>query len=203
MVTFDNEQTKKDIAKVKKLSNAAIAVLVITACIEAAVFYFTVNIEEHLGISIALIVAQGVALLAFAVLFAFKIRLEKGVKQGVLTTLATAMEERADLLSGDSEIALVATYSGDKLTLSRQNSFKEVTFDLSGIKKLPKIYSNFGTYLVEYLQGFYAKGVEKGVNCVTITDNVGSGASVIKLVEGGKPCKKTENNYFIKKGLIK
>ncbi|MGN0823842.1 MAG: hypothetical protein ACI4MB_02095 [Candidatus Coproplasma sp.] len=203
MVTFDNEQTKKDITRVKKLSNAVIAVLVITLCLEAAVFYFTANIEEYLGISIALIVAQSVTLIAVVVLFAVKIRLEKGVKQVILNALAIAMEERADLLSGDSEIALVATYSGDKLTLGRQNSFKDVTFDLSGIKPLRKIYSNFGTYIVEYLQGYYSKGCGQGYESVTVTDGIGKNPLVIELVKGGEPCKGTENNYFIKKGLIK
>ena len=203
MVTFDNGQIKKDIARVKELSNAAICVLGLTLCIEIAVACLTANIEEHLGITIALIAAQGVGLLAVAVLFAFKIFAEKGVKQGLLTTLATALEERADLLSGDSEIALVATYSGDKLTLSRQNSFKEVTFDLSGIKPLRKIYSSFGTYIVEYLQGYYAENIGQGYQSVTITDGMGKNTLVIELVKDGKPCKKTENNYFIKKGLIK
>ncbi len=203
MVTFDNGQIKKDIARVKELSNAAICVLGLTLCIEIAVACLTANIEEHLGITIALIAAQGVGLLAVAVLFVFKIFAEKGVKQGLITTLATALEERADLLSGDSEIALVATYSGDKLTLSRQNSFKEVTFDLSGIKPLRKIYSSFGTYIVEYLQGYYAENIGQGYQSVTITDGMGKNPLVIELVKDGKPCKKTENNYFIKKGLIK
>ncbi|MGN1060748.1 MAG: hypothetical protein ACI4QN_03355 [Candidatus Coproplasma sp.] len=203
MVTFDNEEIKKGIARIKKLSTAAIAVLVITMCIEAAVFYFTSNMEKYLAISIALIVVQGVALISVIILLALKIHFEKGVKQAVLNRLAAAMAERADLLSGDSEIALVASYSGDKLTLSRQNSFKEVTFDLSGIKPLRKVYSNFGTYIAEYLQGYYAKGCGQGYESVTVTDGIAKNSYVIEIVKGGKPCKKTENNYFLKRGLIK
>ena len=46
MVTFDNGQIKKDIARVKELSNAAICVLGLTLCIEIAVAIKMVRLGE-------------------------------------------------------------------------------------------------------------------------------------------------------------
>lgn len=203
MVTFDSEELKKLIKDRGTYSKGTTYIFVISLCIGVIAAALTADVDKFYVVIFALLGSLVVGVVATVIFFIKTKGLEKRIGDEVKKTLATAIVCVPDLLSPDLKIAFVATYSGDNLTLSRQNTFKEITFDLSGIKKSPKTYSNFGTYLVEYLQGYFAVHTAKGCQSVTIADNIGGRAEVIEIVACGKPCNKAENNYFIKRGLIK
>lgn len=144
-----------------------------------------------------------VALVVFFILFKLT---ENRLKQCVISIFVTAMEENSDLYTVDSEIALIAEYEGDKVTLYRQNSLKKIVFDLSGIKKSARTYSDFGTRLLEYLEAYYYLHGE-GYSNVTIADKYGKNDNNVddyNIIKNGEVyVYRPEKNYFLKRGLIK
>ncbi|MGN0805765.1 MAG: hypothetical protein ACI4MC_01895, partial [Candidatus Coproplasma sp.] len=135
MVTFDNEQIKKYISRIRLFSGLSVGAFLIAFCF--GIFSATAagHLEEHAYfVTASWIIAcvAASALIGFFILFKLT---EKKIEKCVIGILVAAMEENCELLTGDSEIALIAEYEGDKVTLSRQNSFKEIVFDLTGIEK--------------------------------------------------------------------
>ncbi len=204
MVTFDDEQTKKLVAQRSALSALSVGAFIITFFCGVYAACLTADMDKNAGTVMAFLIAWGVGLAFLIVVFTLFIVLEKRLDGRVATTLASAMERNKDLLVGDSKITFNATYSGGKITLSRVNSFKEITFDLSGIKKSARVYANFGTRLTQYLEGFYFVNKADGYESIIINDAIGKkDAEVWEIVNDGVLQANAEKNYYIKRGLIK
>lgn len=206
MVTFDNEEIKKHIAKLRVFSGLSIGAFLIAFCCGMFAATAAGHLEEHAYfVTASWIIAcvAASALIGFFILFKLT---EKKIEKCVIGILVAAMEENCELLTGDSEIVLIAEYKEDKVTLYRQNSFKEIVFDLSGIEKSTRTYSAFGTRLWQYLEGFYFVHYGEGYSNVTVTDKPEWSKlfETLPLVSGGAPCcSRPERNYFLKRGLIK
>lgn len=200
MVDFSDEQTKKYIDSGKKLAlmrNFAIALFLCLAVVAAC---FVAAGESQLTSAMVTLIFCGVVAACIICLVALSVACSAKLKEQVCKQIA-AHTQNSNLLSGDDEIALVATYSGGKMTISKQNSLKEVCFDLSALKKSVAIYSNFGVLFNDYLVAFIAKN--KGdYKSVTITDDVGKQSEVLTILANGELACDTKNNYFMKKGLL-
>lgn len=203
MVTFDDGRTKKLISRISSFSGLSAAAFVIAFCCGTVAACLTADMDKNAALITAFLILCGAGLICFIVAFALTKSTERRLNEVVAEKLAEAMEKNKDLLSGDKKIRLKAAYSGGKLTLSRVNFLKEVTFDLAGIKKSSKIYSDFGTRLTEYLEGFYAVNSKDGYESVTVADCTGKDEEILDIVKDGKPVVKADGNYFIKRGLIK
>ncbi|MGN1104463.1 MAG: hypothetical protein ACI4QI_06250 [Candidatus Coproplasma sp.] len=206
MVTFDNEEIKKYIARVKLFKSISTAAFVIAFC--AGIFSAVAvgSMKEQAGLITATWIIAAVFAAALVVFFTLLKLTEKRLKECVCDVLKTTMEENSDLYSGDSEIALVVEYEGDKVTLLRQNSFKKIVFDISGIKKSVKTYSFFGVWILQYLEAYFSLHGE-GYSDVTIVDKFdkrNDKYDEYQIIENGEvDVYRPEKNYFLKRGLIK
>lgn len=202
MVTFDSEQIKKYIARVRLFSGLSVGAFVTAFCVGV---FSAVGVGSTRLFAVTWIIAS-VAAVALVVFFTLLKLNEMWLSDCVAKVIAVAMEENSDLYTGDSEIALVAEYVGNNVTLYRQNSLKKIIFDLSGIKKSVRTYSNFGTRLLQFLEGYYFKHSE-GYSNVTIADYFDKRNNKLdnfSIIENGEVCVyRPENNYFLKRGLIK
>ncbi|MGN1373001.1 MAG: hypothetical protein ACI4VK_03010 [Candidatus Coproplasma sp.] len=205
MVTFDNEEIKKYIARVRLFKTFSTGAFVIALCAGVFSAVSVGSMKEQAALITATWIIAAVFAVALIVFFTLLKLTEKRLNKCVCDVLITAMEENSDLYSGDSEIALVAEYVGDKVTLSKKNSPKKIVFDLSGIKK-SATYSDFGTRLWQYLEGYYYLHGGEYSN-VTISDYFDLRDTKFEdyyLIENGEVCiYRPEKNYFLKRGLIK
>ena len=206
MVTFDNQEIKKYIARIRLFSGLSTGAFVIAFC--AGIFSAVAvgSLKEQAALITATWIIAAVAVVVLVVFFTLLMLTEKRLNTCVCDVLAKAMEENSDLYSGDSEIALIAEYDGDKVTLYRQNSFKKIVFDLSGIEKATRTHSNFGTRLLEYLEAYYFLHGE-GYSNVTIADKFdrhNNKFDIYAIITNGEVnVYRPEKNYFLKRGLIK
>ncbi|MGN0813013.1 MAG: hypothetical protein ACI4MQ_05870 [Candidatus Coproplasma sp.] len=206
MVTFDSQEIKKYIARIRLFSSFSTGAFVIAFCagICSAVAVGSMK-EQAVLITVTWIIAAVFAVV-LVVFFTLLMLTEKRLNKCVCDVLVTAMEENSDLYSGDSEIALIAEYEGDKVTLYRQNSFKKIVFDLSGIEKSTRMHSNFGTRLLEYLEAYYSLYGE-GYSNVTIADKYDKHDNNVdnyNIIQNGEVyVYRPDKNYFLKRGLIK
>ena len=206
MVTFDSEQIKKYIARVRLFSGLSVGAFVTAFCVGVFSAVAVVSMKEQANLITVTWIIASVAAVALVVFFTLLKLNEMWLSDCVAKVIAVAMEENSDLYTGDSEIALVAEYVGNNVTLYRQNSLKKIIFDLSGIKKSVRTYSNFGTRLLQFLEGYYFKHSE-GYSNVTIADYFDKRNNKLdnfSIIENGEVCVyRPENNYFLKRGLIK
>lgn len=205
MVTFDNQEIKKYIARVRLFSPFSTGAFVIAICAGICSAVAVGSMKEQAGLITATWIIAVVAAVVLVVFFTLLKLTEKQLNKCVCDVLVEAMEENTDLYTGDSEIALVVEYEGDNVTLSKRNSFKKIVFDLSGIKK-SATYSNFGTKLWQYLEGYYYLHSE-GYSNVTISDYFDIRNIKFEdysIIENGEvDVYRPERNYFLKRGLIK
>lgn len=200
MVDFSDEQTKKYVAKAKKLALARNFVIAVFLCLAVIAACFVAGGESQLTAALITLIFCGVVAVCAVCLIVASVACSAKLKELVCRQIA-AQTQNSNILCEDDNIALVATYSGGKMTISKVNSLKEVCFDLSALKKIVGIYSNFGVLFNEYLIAFYAKN--KGdYKTVTITDSVGKQSEEFTILANGKLVCDAQNNYFIKKGLL-
>ncbi|MGN0803795.1 MAG: hypothetical protein ACI4MS_00235 [Candidatus Coproplasma sp.] len=200
MVKFDDEKTKP-ILKRKSVLNVCISV---SAFITFACAISASGASTRLGMfSTAVIVLFCIAcfaLIAFivsAVLGAVAVKKLKGVTAELI---AQEFYDKESLLTGEKTIALTVDYKDTILSVSREGLRKRAEYDLSALKKAPAVYSDFGTFILEFLQGYYQ--TNSAYTCVTVIDAMDKNRE-IKLIQEGKVCSPSQKNYFILKGLIR
>ena len=206
MVTFDSQEIKKYIAKVRLFSGFSTGAAVVAICSGLFSAVATGHLEEHAYVVVATWIIACISVVALVVFFTLLKLTEKRLKECVISIFVIAMEENSDVYTGGGEIALLDEYEGDKITLSRQNTFKKIVFDLSGVEKSTRTYSSFGIWIWQYLEGYYFLHGSEGISNVTITEKIENEQffDTLTLVSGGKHCcKRPEKNYFLKRGLIK
>lgn len=201
MEDFTDGQTKHLITVGRRLAFARNCTVALFLCLAVVAACFAAGDEQQLKNAFVVLIVCGV-IFAFAVglwgaTVAFSCRLKLRVCE-----LIAKQTQGSEILSSEGEIALIAAYSGGKMTISKQNSFNELCFDLSALKKNVGLYSNFGVLFSEYLVAFFAKN-SGNYKIVTITDTVGKQSEVLTILANGKLVADAKNNYFIKKGIVK
>ncbi len=205
MVEFNDNQTQALIKRLSAFKGVTLAAFLVAFCFGMIAAGLTARVEEYAGMITALLITVGIDV---ALLIAITVPLVITVKKidsAVYTAFARAMYENEDMLKGDTEIAFTAAYSEGKLTFSRQHSTKEIIFCLSNIGKAVSAYTAFGTRLTEFLDGYYSVHLNEGYKNITITDEIAGTPETLTIVENGSlyASRGNNNNYFIKRGLIK
>lgn len=118
--------------------------------------------------------------------------------------IAEAMYKNGEILNDAPGAEFEVTFTNEVMKLCRKGYTFQVSFDLSGIKKVYSVYSAFGEDLLEFLREYYLKKCNAGATGdVKVVDSVAGKSSVIYIVKDGKPATKPSDEYYAKKGLIK
>lgn len=176
--------------------------------------------EKLMGLFIAMLClfAMGaVALLLFNLLYAKKVNAQ--LKLEICKTVAEAFYAEEELLTGGMVVELTASLDNTTLEIARAGFLKEITisasrglnaatgrirFDLSALKSTPSVYSSVGERILTFLEAYYAVNCRKGrFETVTVNDDTGKKRASYTLIADGAPAVESDNNYFIKTGLIK
>lgn len=222
MIKFDSAKTAAALARrviYRGISIAFFVGLIIYGVILATCSKYA---ESNWELYLAFLCVYLMVLLSFAFfLIFFGAKPARELNHLICTTIADAFYEREDILKG-SNIRFTVTYSGDVLTLSREDytgeiiispsSFRdgksvadggaEIAFDLSALKAAPSVYSSAGEKLLRFLQAYYLVNAQKlSADSVTVTDDTGGAPREITIVANGNPVG-TDGNYYIKRGLI-
>lgn len=225
MIKFDGGEVTERI-KSKRILNGLNIVFFSVILFEALIVaVFSKNAASNWGLYIALYVQLGVfAVLYILFLVTLFARGGRRLSYAVCKEIAEGFYARGDLLAGDGKIEFSADYSGDVLTLSRKNftgaiavdpsrltsadglggAGAKIELDLKPLKAVPSLYATAGTKLWLFLQAYYSlHGKQNGAESVTVTDNMSKTPLTLQVYADGAPAKSAENNYFIKKGLVK
>ncbi len=223
MVKFDSSAIISTVdrrAKAGKINRAAFPAELILALAAAALAPYTDKLLAVFLPFLAVSVAGALALLLFNLLYVVK--LNKSLKREVAKEIAAAFEKNASVLAGAETVEFTVEYAGDILTLTRKGGLGEVKissstfaageklthsanrlqFDLKELKRAPSVYSSAGELLWQFLQAYYGLN-QAGIDRVTVTDLTGGKPLELTAVQGGKPIKPIDNNYFIKTGILK
>ncbi|MDE7084954.1 MAG: hypothetical protein K2O81_06885 [Clostridia bacterium] len=225
MIKFDDGKITESVRRKRILNGLNLVfftVILIEALIVAAL---SRNAASNWGLYIALYVQLGAFVLLYVMYLAmFFAKGGRQLKYSVSKAIADGMLEREAMFGGGGDIEFSADYSGNTLTLSRKGYTGEITInpsrlksaqglsgagskielDLTPLKAVPSVYATVGSRLWQFLQAYYfLHGEKNGVQNVTVTDNTGKTPFTLQVFQSGVTAKNAENNYFIKKGLVK
>ena len=220
MTTFDDGKYKQLLHK-KSMCNvfnaAFVTALIILAVLSAVL---STGAEKGDGNFTAFVTAIALFAVFLAIFIGgnlfFVSKVNSKLKGEIAKSITDEMTSTPSLLTGGNEVKLRVTYADECLTVERVNAVREVTvgksggllkggskaqFGLKDMRRVQSVFTRFGEWVLQFVEAYYA------VNCnftaVSVLDETGKTVEEITLIEGGKPVYQTENNYFLKNGLIK
>ena len=228
MISFNDDEITRLIKKysvILNLSYVSFAVTLVSAVIAAALtkgaYADGANWEWYIT---SLIFALAFLVIFITLVAGFLVRESKRLKDAVCKRMCEGLLAKEEFFRGGEEIEFVTVYSNDCFIISRKGYTGEISIDpsrqqdvqnlgvsgakiqldLAPLKPAAAVYGIVGTRLWLFLQAYYSvHGEEIGVKRVLVTDCMGKEPLVLDIVRDGVPVKSSENNYFIKKGLIK
>ncbi|MCM1545702.1 MAG: hypothetical protein NC033_01570 [Clostridiales bacterium] len=228
MIKFDDGETVRLLRKKKLGLNACyviFALLLVSAVLAAVLARGVYSDGAFRSNHLYALAFAAVCLVALVGVIAFVTApTERALKLAVNSKIAKELLSREDFFAGDGRILFAADYSGDVLTLTRQNytgainldpfnqksteniaaAGTKIEFGLKELKAVPSLYATIGTRLWLFLQAYYfLHGAKNGVESVYIADNMGKKPVFLQVFAINAPLEKAKKNYFIKKGLIK
>ena len=228
MINFDDEKIERLIKKNTvslNLSYVFFAVALVGAVIAAVLAKGAYVDGKNLGWHLTALIAACVALAGFIITVAgFRVRESRQLKYAVCKKMCEGLLADENFFKGGEQIEFIADHTRDTLSLTRKGYTGEIVvnpaklqllqslgdagakieFDLSTFKPATTFYATIGTLLWQFLQAYYfVKGAEIKVKNVFVTDKMSKTPLTLCIVHDGVTAKKTEKNYFIKKGLIK
>lgn len=205
MVRFDDAQTQALIKRLTAFKGLTLTAFLTAFCCGLIAAGATPHIDEYAATVIVLFAIAGVAAACFAALLVPLTLTRRAIDKKVSSALAAAMYKNEAMLTdvtGVSEIAFVAAYSGDKLSFGRADRTDGIIFDLTALRKCTAVYSAFGTRLTEFLEAYYSVRRKDGVG-VTVTEDMGGRREALEIAGKNGVKHIGKNNYFIKRGLIR
>lgn len=215
MITFEDPALSAALTRRKLYGKIRIAYITALALGAICLAAFSGYAENSWNLYVVLLCVYSLALLSFILFCVFVIaKADAQLKLLVCETVAAAFYDRENFLNG-ADVRLSVSYSGDILTVSRENyageiiggksvaeGGGEIQFDLSALKTVPSVYSSVGEKLLLFLQSYYFKNAKKlNAANVTVTDNTSGKPFTVACVANGEPVA-ADNEYYFKRGLI-